>query len=805
MANTLSMVRRVALVLTAVLAAALVGLPSAPLAPAGAADAALPKTYVALGDSFASGPAIPVQELTGCLRSTNNYAKHLASKLGHALRDVTCSGADTEDMTDWQGVSPERQYNGRGVPPQLDALKHAGEDVELVTLQIGGNDIGFGSIAQDCLAEAQKGGSCRGPHIADDGDSRGGIEGNGVDDLRDRIAGAAPKVAATIEQINELRPEAKVLVLGYSGIFAFGDAADCPAMLVGREDALYLRGVQEALNEMIAAQAAAAADAGRDVRYVDLYRPSAGHTACDAPGIRWVEPIVPVNAAAPIHPNLTGMLAAADILEEVATRDEAIAASLRCPATSTTEPWVLLVHGTGVTPAENWSWGYEPALARRGFGVCTVALPQRALNDIQISGEFVAHAIRTMYGASGRRISIVGHSQGGLVPRWALRWSPELRVMVDDLVTLGSPHQGTTVAQQTVNGYTCEACHQMQQGSAFLGALNSWQQSPGAVSYTSIWTDYDEMVRPTTNAALGGPGSVANIRIQGLGGNCAYRAVDHLGLAGDAAAHWLVLDALDHEGPASKARFPTPSFSPNHPCNQGTFATDLIGQTSWSSGAFQDQWRNGDGGRPLGARYGTVEPSLAPYVREARLQLDAPGSATATDPVTVTASLTDVGGQPLAGREVTFRLGSSQVAATTSSAGTATATLVVDADAGPAVIRAVFEGDPDHRQATAQRELTVLHEDTALAYVGETSARGDTVTLAARLHEPDAGLALAGRTVRFAIAGVTATAVTDATGVATAQVTVVDHGRARSVVATFDGDRRYRSSTTEATISWGRA
>ena len=48
--------------------------------------------------------------------------------------------------------------------------------------------------------------------------------------------------------------------------------------------------------------------------YVDVYGPSAGHTACDLPAIRWVEPIVPVNAAAPVHPNLGGMTAIRDIL-----------------------------------------------------------------------------------------------------------------------------------------------------------------------------------------------------------------------------------------------------------------------------------------------------------------------------------------------------------------------------------------------------------------------------------------------------------------------------------------------------------
>jgi hypothetical protein len=47
---------------------------------------------------------------------------------------------------------------------------------------------------------------------------------------------------------------------------------------------------------------------------IDWYTASIGHDACQPPVIRWVEPVVPVNAAAPIHPNLGGMLGASNLL-----------------------------------------------------------------------------------------------------------------------------------------------------------------------------------------------------------------------------------------------------------------------------------------------------------------------------------------------------------------------------------------------------------------------------------------------------------------------------------------------------------
>src|SRR5207248_8757615 len=58
---------------------------------------------------------------------------------------------------------------------------------------------------------------------------------------------------------------------------------------------------------------------------------------------------------------------------------------------------VLLVPGTGATPKENWSWTYEPPLTAQHIPWCAVTLPEHATGDIQIAGEYVVNAIRTMY------------------------------------------------------------------------------------------------------------------------------------------------------------------------------------------------------------------------------------------------------------------------------------------------------------------------------------------------------------------------------------------------------------------------
>src|ERR1700730_11234191 len=106
-------------------------------------------------------------------------------------------------------------------------------------------------------------------------------------------------------------------------------------------------------------------------------------------------------------------------------------------------PPILLVPGTTLNPDADFSWNWERALRALGWPYCTVNLPGNAMGDIQIAGEYVVNAIRTMHARVGGRIDIVGHSQGGMVPRWALRFWPDTRAMVDDLVGLSPSNHGT--------------------------------------------------------------------------------------------------------------------------------------------------------------------------------------------------------------------------------------------------------------------------------------------------------------------------------------------------------------------------
>jgi lysophospholipase L1-like esterase len=252
---------------------------------AGAAEAA--PRYTALGDSYAAGPLIP-NPLTplGCLKSSNNYGRIAQRTLAFAeYRDATCSGARTDHMTAAQNVSPGPN------PPQLDSLS---ADTELVTLSIGGNDIGFSDLALDCVSALPFGSPCR------DRYTRGG------DQISARIAATAPKVAAVLQGIHARSPLAKVLVVNYSAIFPHSGNGCWPRMPVTPADVRWLREKQVQLNAMLATQATA-----NGATIVDVYGASVGRDACAGSGTRWVEPYIPGNAAAPLHPNQRGMQAMA--------------------------------------------------------------------------------------------------------------------------------------------------------------------------------------------------------------------------------------------------------------------------------------------------------------------------------------------------------------------------------------------------------------------------------------------------------------------------------------------------------------
>lgn len=227
--------------------------------------------------------------------------------------------------------------------------------------------------------------------------------------------------------------------------------------------------------------------------------------------------------------------------------------SLTCAGTlagATRDP-VLLVHGTFADAKINWSWNYFEYLPGRGQPACMVDLPRRAAGDIQFATEYVVHAIRKMARASGRRVAVIGHSQGGLEARWAVRWWPDVRALVSDVISFGTPQHGTQFSDSHCGrpNSCAAALYQMRSDSKFLRALNRGRETPRGVAFTAIWSSFDQFVTPPREAArLRG---ASNVGIQQV---CPGRFVDHNGQAFDAVSFAIAIDALDHDGPAQLGR-----------------------------------------------------------------------------------------------------------------------------------------------------------------------------------------------------------------------------------------------------------
>jgi triacylglycerol esterase/lipase EstA (alpha/beta hydrolase family) len=266
-------------------------------------------------------------------------------------------------------------------------------------------------------------------------------------------------------------------------------------------------------------------------------------------------------------------------------------ASLECNGTLAGHTPVLLVPGTGSNPHSNFSWNWEPALEKLGIPWCGVTLPKNALGDIQVAGEYVVNAIRAMHTAAGGKISIIGHSQGGMLPRWALRFWPDTRALVDDQIGFAPSNHGTTGAEFLCSISCAAADWQQSDRSEFIKALNSYQETFPGISYTEVYTHTDEVVTPNSDdsgssSLHGGRGEITNEAIQQI---CPLDLDEHLAIGTqDNVAYALAVDALSHPGPANPAAIPSsvcsqplmPGINPaTYLLDSGSAGADLLANT----------------------------------------------------------------------------------------------------------------------------------------------------------------------------------------------------------------------------------
>jgi triacylglycerol lipase len=174
---------------------------------------------------------------------------------------------------------------------------------------------------------------------------------------------------------------------------------------------------------------------------------------------------------------------------------DTLAAALTCPGGNPTAvaPPVLLVHGTATTGDQSWGKGYVPALRAEGYTPCYVTLPSRAMDDMQVSSEYVAYNLHQLASLSGGlKPAIISHSQGGPVSQWALQFWPSTRSVTRAFIPLSPDFDGVDLAISDLSAVCdlidCQpSLWQQSQGSNYYKALHAGDFR-ALVPTTSIWT-----------------------------------------------------------------------------------------------------------------------------------------------------------------------------------------------------------------------------------------------------------------------------------------------------------------------------
>lgn len=223
--------------------------------------------YVAMGSSFAAGPGIPVVGTT-CGRSDHNYPHLVAAALNLELTDVSCGGATTDHILNTPQGAADLQINA--VTP----------DTALVTMTIGGNDIGFTRWTGVCSGKAAE------EHCA------ANLDHASISKAVDLLPG---KLSATVDAIRVRAPNAIVVIVTYPRVFP-EDAATCTELAMSAEDIAFLGALGQSLEDAFVRVAA-----DRRTLIADAYVLANGHGPCAASG-RWVNGNTVAKSGARYHP-----------------------------------------------------------------------------------------------------------------------------------------------------------------------------------------------------------------------------------------------------------------------------------------------------------------------------------------------------------------------------------------------------------------------------------------------------------------------------------------------------------------------
>ncbi|MDI2029386.1 SGNH/GDSL hydrolase family protein [Saccharopolyspora sp. TS4A08] len=220
------------------------------------------ENYVALGDSYASGTGTRdyFEDSGDCLRSPKAYPQLWADEHGAAAFEfAACSGAVTDDVN-------------------ADQLGSLSADTTLVTISIGGNDIGFVDVVTRCVAGTDE--ACD----------------SAVSDATAKAHDELPaKLDTTYANIREAAPNAKVVVVGYPRLNEMGDCG-VPFYTENKRQR-----INEGADELASVISDRASAAG--FSFADPREAFAGHGVCSSD--EWINgPSTPIQES--FHPDVDG-------------------------------------------------------------------------------------------------------------------------------------------------------------------------------------------------------------------------------------------------------------------------------------------------------------------------------------------------------------------------------------------------------------------------------------------------------------------------------------------------------------------
>jgi lysophospholipase L1-like esterase len=205
--------------------------------------------YVSLGSSIASGYGISVQS-TSCGRSSRDYGQLVAKHFHLHLVDVSCGAATIANVVD----SPQGTN-----PPQLGFLTPS---TKLVTVAIGGNDIGYNATAVECDNPT----SCAAPA-----------------NLADMVVNMRTALKAMIEKIRAAAPSATIVFVTYPREVPAG--INCPALGFTDSGAEIVR----SMGQMLENAFVQVVKPLKGVIFIDPYAVRGDHTVCGPPSQRWTQ------------------------------------------------------------------------------------------------------------------------------------------------------------------------------------------------------------------------------------------------------------------------------------------------------------------------------------------------------------------------------------------------------------------------------------------------------------------------------------------------------------------------------------